>query len=447
LQQQLLFMPDKIILTIAQGKLKGKQFVFDDRTICIVGRAKNCNIQIPDDKYHSTVSRYHCLLDINPPDIRIRDFGSRNGTKVNGKCIGRRKSHQTPSEGAKLNFAEYDLQDGDVIELGKTKFKVNVETVLIEAFILNGEKLPNKLLSAIKNQTDGNPNLIEDYTKIKDLGVGGFGEVYLARHNQTGKLVAIKTLLPQVAVKPYMKEMFIREVKNTRMLDHPNLVHLKDFCFSDDAFFLVMEYCNCGSVSDLIKVKKSKLTIEEATNIIFQVLDGLHYAHTKLGLVHRDIKPANIFLTIDDGRLIAKLGDYGLAKNFDLAGLSGQTMTGKAMGTPSFMSRKQVLNFKYAKPDIDVWAVAASLYFMLTLKYPRDLVGVESMLAILKTQPIPIQERDASLPYTLASLINLALQDDSQLNFQSAEDFKQALRQAVQDATHTTRNVINGQSF
>lgn len=439
-------MPDKVTLTIAQGKLKGKQFVFGDRTICIVGRAKNCNIQIPDDKYYSTVSRYHCLLDINPPDIRIRDFGSRNGTNVNGKCIGRRKSHQTPSEGAKLNLSEYDLQDGDVIKLGKTTFRVDIDTALTESSIVNYENKSNKLLSAIKNQADANSNLTKDYTKIKQLGVGGFGEVYLARHHKTGELVAIKTLLPQVAVKPYMKEMFVREVKNTKMLDHPNLVRLRDFCFSGDVFFLVMEYCNCGSVSDLIKVKNSRLTIEEATNIILQVLDGLNYAHTELGLVHRDIKPGNIFLTIDDGKLVAKLGDYGLAKNFDLAGLSGQTMTGTAMGTPGFMSRKQVLNFKYAKPDLDVWAVAASLYFMLTLKYPRDLSGIEPMLAILKTQPIPIQERDASLPYTLASLINLALRDSSQLNFQSAEDFKQALLQAMQDATHKTWNAINGRS-
>ncbi|MGL4759647.1 MAG: protein kinase domain-containing protein, partial [Patescibacteria group bacterium] len=340
--------PAKVILTITKGKLKGKQFPFDSRTICIIGRARNCNIQIPDDEYHSTVSRYHCLLDINPPNIRIRDFGSRNGTNINGKCIGKRKDNQTPSEGAKLNFSEYDLQDEDVIRLGNTVFQVSIKQTIAETIILNSEEQSNNLPSAIKNQVDHNSGSIKDYTKIKKLGVGGFGEVYLARHHKTGELVAIKTLLPQVVVKPYMKEMFLREVKNMKMLNHPNLVKLKDFCFSDGVFFFVMEYCSCGSVSDLIKVRKGKLKLKEATDIIFQVLNGLSHAHTELGLVHRDIKPSNIFLTIDDGKLIAKLGDYGLSKNFDLAGLSGQTMSGTAMGTPSFMSRKQVLNFKYA---------------------------------------------------------------------------------------------------
>ncbi|MEL6579255.1 MAG: serine/threonine-protein kinase, partial [Cyanobacteria bacterium J06621_12] len=257
----------------------------------------------------------------------------------------------------------------------------------------------------------------------------------------------IKTLLPQVAVQPYMKEMFLREIKNMKMLDHPNLVQLKDFGCSDDAFFLIMEYCSCGSVSDLIELRQGKLTLTEATNIILQVLDGLNYAHTELDLVHRDIKPSNIFLTIDNGKLTAKLGDYGLAKNFDLAGLSGQTMTGTAMGTPHFMSQKQVLNFKYAKPDLDVWAVAASLYFMLTLKHPRDLPRVEPILAILKTQPVPIQTRDASISQTLANLLNSALKDDGELKFKSALDFKQALLQATQNATCKTLNVFESNAI
>lgn len=429
-------MSPKVILTITESNQTGKKFTFDSRTICIIGRARNCNIQIPNDEYHSTISRYHCLLDINPPDIRVRDFGSRNGTDVNGKCIGKREDNQTPSEAAKLHFPEYDLQDGDEIKLGNTVLKVSTEKVVTENLILNYKNKANKIPSVIKNKAENSSGLIKDYTKIKDLGVGGFGEVYLARHDETGELVAIKTLLPKVAVKPYMKEMFLREVKNMKILNHPNLVQLKDSCFSDGAFFFIMEYCNCGSVNDLINVKKGQLTIEESTNIIFQVLDGLIYAHTKLGLVHRDIKPDNIFLTVNDGKLVAKLGDYGLAKSFDLAGLSGQTVTGTAMGTPSFMSRKQVLNFKYAKPDVDVWAVAASLYYMLTLKYPRDLKGIEPMLAILTTQPVPIRERDDSISQTLANLIDLALRDNSELNFQSALDFKEALLQVMQNITH-----------
>ncbi|MFW5666731.1 MAG: FHA domain-containing protein, partial [Coleofasciculus sp.] len=81
-------MSAKVILTVITGSLKGKNFEFSDRTTCILGRAKDCHPRLPNDRYHKTISRYHCLLDINPPDIRIRDFGSLHGTYVNGKIIG-----------------------------------------------------------------------------------------------------------------------------------------------------------------------------------------------------------------------------------------------------------------------------------------------------------------------------------------------------------------------
>jgi pSer/pThr/pTyr-binding forkhead associated (FHA) protein len=120
-------MPPKITLTVTEGKLQGRQFIFDCRTTCIVGRNADCNPQLPDDEDHRTISRYHCLLDINPPAIRVRDFGSKNGTYVNDKKIGQRQADQTPEEGAKMQFPEYDLQNGDEIKLDNTVLKICIE--------------------------------------------------------------------------------------------------------------------------------------------------------------------------------------------------------------------------------------------------------------------------------------------------------------------------------
>ena len=118
---------NKVKLTIIEGKLKGKTFEFTDRTTCIIGRHLDCYPKLPDDAYHNTISRYHCLLDINPPDIRVRDFGSKNGTYVNNKKIGQREANQTPEEAAKIKFPEYDLKRGDELKLSKTIFQVSIE--------------------------------------------------------------------------------------------------------------------------------------------------------------------------------------------------------------------------------------------------------------------------------------------------------------------------------
>ena len=99
-------MPARVTLRVTEGKLRGDEFAFDGRATCLIGRAPDCRPRLPDDPAHRTISRHHCLLDINPPDVRVRDFGSLNGTYVNGEKIGGREPHQTPEEGARTTFPE-----------------------------------------------------------------------------------------------------------------------------------------------------------------------------------------------------------------------------------------------------------------------------------------------------------------------------------------------------
>lgn len=448
-------MPVKVTLTITAGKLKGQGFTFETRNTCIIGRANDCNPHLPDDKDHCTVSRYHCLLDINPPAIRIRDFGSLNGTYINNQLIGLRHPKTTPEQCDQMYFPEYDLQQGDEIKLGNTIFQVGIEVSHDDDATqpISFESNPNKsdllekvqLLIRQANANDPNLIAIQDYTLLKQLGQGGFGAVYLARHHQTAEEVALKVLLPQVAHNQTFVEMFRREVENTKALKHPNLVKFRDYGYSDSLFFFTLDYCDGGSVADLIQKRHGPLSVDEAMPIILQALDGLAYAHYApipnvkqgddslgegRGLVHRDLKPANLFLTTVDGKRITKIGDYGLAKAFDLAGLSGQTMTGITGGTPHFMPRQQLINFKYAKPEVDIWALAASFYYMLTCTYPRNFTGKDPFLVILQTDAVPIRQRIASIPKQLAAVIDLALVDRPEIHFKDAAFFKQTLLNA-----------------
>jgi predicted RNA-binding Zn-ribbon protein involved in translation (DUF1610 family) len=299
-------MPARITLRVTQGKLQGQVFLFTERTTCIVGRAEDCEPMLPSDENHCTISRHHCLLDINPPDIRVRDFGSLNGTYVNGSKIGQRERGMAPDEGAKMTFAEHDLKDGDEVKLGGTVFQVSVfepalcvecsaeipeykklhamcgpgiyrcdacraNAAATEAYqppvaapkrcskcgrevaAEMGQQRQGEFLCArckaepfavlkfmLERANAGDTNLIaiKGYEFQKELGRGGCGAVCLARHAKTGAELALKVMLPEVALTRHAREDFLREVENSKALRHPNVVCLHHSgCFNGTFFF------------------------------------------------------------------------------------------------------------------------------------------------------------------------------------------------------------------
>jgi eukaryotic-like serine/threonine-protein kinase len=448
-------MPAKIVLTITQGELSGTQYVYEDREVCTIGRHKDCNVRLPSDAAHAQVSRYHCLLDINPPAIRVRDLGSGNGTYVNGQRVG--SQQKSTNQGA--DGLERDLVDGDLLQVGYTAFQVKIEDTGSASSVLSRAKFvppdnrqaANDLLSLAAGD---HPSLagIRGYTIVKLLGAGKCGAVYLAQNDSNEEMVALKVMLPQIAVNDRAVKMFIREMANTQSLRHPNVVRTIDYGEAKNIFYFTMECCHEGSVADFIVSQGGKIPLKIAISITLQVLAGLEYTHNAVlpairladgsigegqGLVHRDLKPANIFLQRNGDKTLAKIGDYGLAKAFELAGMSGQTMTGQGgvMGTPSYMSRQQLLNTKYVQPAVDVWATAACLYNMLTGVPPRNFGKRDPLQVILQDGAVPILERDPSIPKPLAEVIDRALKEDQNnhhdIFYKRAINFRNALAEAL----------------
>jgi pSer/pThr/pTyr-binding forkhead associated (FHA) protein len=118
--------PSRVTLTVIQGSLKGHQYVFEQQTQVILGRADDCDIQLPREYANVDLSRHHCMFEIDPPAVRVRDLGSRNGTFVNGEKIGQRPAHWPAEEVDSSEFAAYELQDGDQVSLGNTVLRVDV---------------------------------------------------------------------------------------------------------------------------------------------------------------------------------------------------------------------------------------------------------------------------------------------------------------------------------
>jgi pSer/pThr/pTyr-binding forkhead associated (FHA) protein len=118
-------MPANVTLRVKNGKLAGRSYEFDHPRLCLIGRRQDCEIRLPDYPEFSTVSRHHCILDIEPPAIRVRDSGSMNGTFVNGMQIGRPAKWHLPPETASRPCFEYDLTEGDELRVGDTIFEVH----------------------------------------------------------------------------------------------------------------------------------------------------------------------------------------------------------------------------------------------------------------------------------------------------------------------------------
>jgi hypothetical protein len=500
-------MPGTVKLDVVSGPMQGQSFRFDEHDTFLFGRQPDCHAQLPHDP---KVSRHHFLLEANPPDVRLRDLGSLNGTHINGTRHGGRSPDETPEQGRGKQHPEVELSEGDCIRVGATELHVAVDCpvncqqcgVEIDdgqkeqckfvggTFIcpacrakLEAEQAkagqanktpppppvhcqqcgkdvraeakgrhpyvckacrdrkadeddPVELLKEIlrrkglmKDTPSDAPN-VAGYRVGNKLGVGGFGAVYLAVKDGTEEPFALKVMLSRVAVDEKARDKFAHEIEVMKGMDHPNIVRLHDHGSADGAFYFIMDFCEGGSLDDVFKQRGQPMPLSEVGPLMVQALDGLAYAH-KNGLVHRDLKPANIMLGGTPDQRLAKIADLGLAKNFQQAGFSGMTMTGHCAGTPAFMPREQVTNFKYVKPASDVWSAAATLYFLLTGAFPRDFErGDDPMEVILRGSIVPIDRR-CSCPSRVAKVINKALSNDVADRYEDAGEFHKALRRAM----------------
>ena len=457
-------MSGMVKFDLVEGPMRGGQFRFTEHNTFLLGRIPDCSACLADDEQ---VSRHHFVIEVNPPQACLRDLGSLNGTYVNGIKYGCRKPEETRERVGQRNHREVQLKDGDEIRVGQTLLRVRIEAEVCcdcgcpisdqeshkckwigGTFICHKcrEKLETDADAGIRRKdpmpcsmTLGEHVLHKAEREIPSIpgfdlesliGRGASGQVYLAKDQLSGQRVAVKVMSSRILVDERSRKKFDQEIKVMRQLNHGNIVALLDHGSEGNVFYFVMEFCDGGSVANLIASRGGKLEIAEAASIMLQSLDGLAFAHTR-GFVHRDLKPQNLLLVRSPQK--TKIGDFGFAKSFQQAGFSGMTVTGSYGGTPHFMAREQVVNFKYVKPVSDVWTIGATFYNMLTGQYPRDFLrGVDPIEIVLSGKVVPILERAEDVPPKVAAVIDRALAREPNDRYQDASEMREALGKALE---------------
>ena len=203
------------------------------------------------------------------------------------------------------------------------------------------------------------------YDIVTKIAEGGMGAVYKARHQSSGRVVAIKVLPVEMSRNAVLMKRFEQEFRTASAIDHPNVVKAIDYSGMPPHPFLVMEFVPGKSCGQRIEIDGA-FPHADAVSIISQVCEGLHAAH-KQGIIHRDVKPDNILVTAN---LTAKLTDLGLVRDLDSD--DNLTKTGRGLGTPYFMAPEQFRNAKNVDVRSDIYSLGATLYAIVTGRVPFD---------------------------------------------------------------------------
>jgi len=432
----------RVTLHVVAGPQAGRDFTFDQHSTFLIGRSEDAHFCLPHDRYFS---RHHCILEIAPPQSFLRDLGSTNGTFVNGMRVD--TAH---------------LKSGDRIQGGETILEVEVSTG-IEEFLSTERIVANSHPSVVnvmclncsipvavdapssdsrytyicdtcRKKIKDNPQPIPNYQMIRIIGQGGMGSVMLARSEADGRAVAIKTLLPEVAVSEQSLKRFMREISVASSLKHPNIVEYIENGTCNGLVYLVTEFISGMDAARLAKNRGGKMDYREMVSIIGQTLSALEFAHSK-GFVHRDIKEQNILIQGQYPDNIAKLTDFGLSKSFRETGMSGVTMVGDVAGTIAYMPPEQVRDFKEVKPPSDIYAVGITAYSLLT---GENALGIDpkagiaaTVKAIFEKPIIPIRHYVPNIPANVASVIETALAKQVDNRWRTASAMREALLSAA----------------
>ncbi len=254
------------------------------------------------------------------------------------------------------------------------------------------------------------------YQNIELIGQGQFGKVFRALENKTGTLVALKELDRQ----RFPTKKFLQELSFLVSLQHLNIVTCRGLEYSPTGRYLIMDYCEAGTLRDLME-SETQISLSQYLHLAIDILTGLEYIHDR-GIIHCDLKPENILLKKIDGNLVACIADFGIARLYSSNVKSDPEFS--QLGSPAYMAPERFYG-RYS-PASDIYAIGIILFELVIGDRPFLGIPQEIIHAHLNQQVILA----TSIPLLLRSAITKALEKLPNKRFSSAGEFLKALQLA-----------------